>query len=148
MTKWMSLCAALLLSVTLLSATQAQETSQDQTETKRYFLFVGHIGPEAWTVLIKNPQDRKAASAQSIEKLGGELIAYYFGMGNNKNYVIVSLPDTEVVKAIQVLRMSSGLLTDYEVIELIDSADMLGVFARMDEVMAADDMDNEHLKGD
>jgi len=36
--------------------------------------------------LMEHPQDRKAEVAGAFKALGGEVLSYYFGLGNGKIY--------------------------------------------------------------
>lgn len=138
---------AALMTTFLAAPANAEEAQNNTVETRvtelRHFLFVGHIGPKGWQNMLENPSDREAAGRDAIEKLGGKLIAYYFGLGENKNYIIVALPDAKTAKAIQVLRMSSGMLIDYTFIELMSSKDMLGVLHSMKSIRAVDDLQKD-----
>jgi hypothetical protein len=59
--------------------------------------------------------------------LGGEVISYYFGLGDGKNYITVTIPnDNELIQAIYLMRLPSGLLNSYKVIELMPS-DLINV---------------------
>jgi len=134
----MSLAVLLILIGMANSPAYANDTKP--AEKKRTFLFVAHANASAWKFLVENPQDRQAVTSEQIKKLGGEMLGYYFGLGNGRNYVIVSLSDSVTVQAITVLRLASGLLHEYEVIELIKSADMLDVYKRIDDLRAVDDI--------
>ncbi|GAB5487510.1 MAG: hypothetical protein Pars2KO_10800 [Parasphingorhabdus sp.] len=127
--------------------TSTQQVSEDSTpdakEATRYFLFIGTLGPEAWQLAQRNPADQRERAKVEIAELGGTLVGYFFGAYDNKNYSIVSLPDTKTVKAIQVLRMSSGLLADFNVIELIDSSDMPAVLQYIEFVSSVDRLEIE-----
>ncbi|MDB4845240.1 GYD domain-containing protein [Hellea sp.] len=119
----------------------AHETAP--AEQMRQYMFIADIGPEGWQQLIDSPSNREAAARESISKLGGELVGYYFGFGNSKNYVIVNLPNKETAKAIQVLRLSSGMLIDYEIIELMSSSEIETIAKSMQKLRDVDDIQNE-----
>ena len=61
------------------------------------------------------------------------------GLGNGRNYIIVAVPDNNTIQAMLVQRLSSGLLHEYEAIELVRSSDMVAMFERLKELDAADD---------
>ena len=124
-----SLSAALLLASILFSATLPADE-----ETPRYFLFVGEPNAAAWKYLMENPADREAAVAAGMEAVGGKVLSYYFGLGNGKNYITVQLPnDNEVIQAVYLMRLPSGLLNSYQVIELMPSAQMSEALKRSKE---------------
>jgi uncharacterized protein with GYD domain len=43
--------------------------------------------------LIKNPEDRRVAVRNLIEKLGGKLVAFYYSFGDYDGIVIADMPD-------------------------------------------------------
>jgi uncharacterized protein with GYD domain len=114
---------------------------QDTTSAPRLrqFLFIGEPNAAAWKWMVENPQDREAAMAKPIEKLGGRMLSYYWGIGNGRNYITVALPDDpELIQATYVARLGDGLLVSYEMIELMTSADMAAALKRVSEVKRAE----------
>ena len=68
-------------------------------------------------------------------------MSYYWGLGNGKNYITVALPDDPTfIQAFYVSRLGDGLLGDYQMIELMSSADMAEALARVPEIKAQDDL--------
>ena len=129
-----------LISTAFLSLASTA-SAQDNTENMRTFLFIAKSNTTAWEIQITNPGDRAAAVKGGIEALGGELLSYYWGLGNGKNYITVSLPDDPTfIQAFYVSRLGDGLLDDYQMIELMSSADMAEALARVPEIKAQDDM--------
>lgn len=113
----------------------------------RHYLFVGEPSPAGWKWLINNPGDRKAAASKGIEALGGELLSYYWGATDGRNYITVRLPaDDETVTAMLIMRLSSGLLTSYEAIELLPSHDMSKVLQRIETIKAVDDIQSSDAR--
>ena len=86
-----------------------------------------------------NPGDRKAATEAAMKKIGCEMLGYYWGLTQGRNYILVAAPDGKTVQAMLVQRLSSGLLHEYEAIELVRSSDMAAMFERLKEIEAADD---------
>lgn len=122
-------------------------TEKSAEERKRHFMFIGQPNAKAWQWLIDNPQDRQQITGKSIERLGGKMLSYYFGLGNGRNYITVAMPDdAELVQAAYVLRLASGLLMNYQVVELISSNEMEGVLKRVEEVMAVDDIQKTNFE--
>ena len=141
------LLASLLLLVPLAlpvsACAQSVETESRQTpQAMTPYLFIGHVSPQGWIYLIENASDREAAAREAVESMGGELVAYYFGFGNSKNYVIVNLPDKRTAKASQILRLSSGLLVDYEIVELISPREMSEISRSVQDLQRVDDIQN------
>ncbi len=94
-------------------------------------MFIGEPNAAAWKYLMDNPQDRKAEVASAFKALGGDVLNYYFGLGNGKNYITVTIPnDNELIQAIYLMRLPSGMLTSYEVIELMPSDQMNAALKR------------------
>lgn len=105
----------------------------------RTFMFVGEPNAKAWQFLIDNPADRKKEVSAAFKALGGEVLSYYFGLGDGKNYIIVTIPnDNELIQAIYVMRLPSGLLTSYEVIELMPSNQMSEALKRSKQLIDGD----------
>lgn len=128
----------LLSTAFCVSATVA--AAQD-TKDMRTFLFIGTSNSAAWEMQIANPGDRAAFVKGGIEALGGELLSYYWGLGNGKNYITVALPDDPTfIQAFYVSRLGDGLLDDYQMIELMSSADMAAALRRVSEIKAVDDI--------
>lgn len=114
----------------------------------RYYLFIGEPSPTAWQWLMSNPSDRESVVKEGIEKLGGELLSYYWGVNNAKNYVTVRLPaDSETVPAMLISRLSTGLLVSYEAIELMPSSQMPLVMQRIEEISEVDDIQPGNQEG-
>lgn len=124
----------------LLAGNATLATAED-TQDMRTFLFIGTSNSTAWEMQIENPGDRAASVKDGIEALGGELLSYYWGLGNGKNYITVSLPDDPTfIVAFYVSRLGDGLLNDYQMIELMSSADMAEALSRVPEIKAQDDL--------
>jgi len=80
---------------------------------------------------MENPEDRKAQVAGDFKALGGEVLSYYFGLGDGKNYITVTIPNNnELIQAIYLMRLPSGLLDSYKVIELMPSDQMSDALKR------------------
>jgi uncharacterized protein with GYD domain len=120
--------------VTLLVSLPAQADSDI-----RYFMFIGEPNAAAWKFLMENPADRKVEVEESFKALGGEVLSYYFGLGNGKNYITVTIPnDNELIQAIYLMRLPSGLLKSYEVLELMPSEQMSEALKRSKKLIEND----------
>ena len=110
-----------------------------QEKDLRTFMFVGEPSAKAWQYLIDSPADRKSEVSAAFKQLGGEVISYYFGLGNGKNYIIVTIPnDNELIQAIYLMRLPTGLLNAYEMIELMPSDQMSAALKKSKELINAD----------
>jgi len=117
----------------------AQDATPQDQRPLRHFLFIGEPNAAAWKFLIENPQDREKAMADSIKALGGEIITYFWGLGDGRNYITIALPDDpELIQATYVTRLGDGLLISYEAIELMTSEAMTRALTRVEEVKAVD----------
>ena len=105
----------------------------------RHFMFIGEPNAVAWKYLMENPADRKAEVESAFKALGGEVLSYYFGLGNGKNYITVTIPDdNELIQAIYLMRLPSGLLRSYQVIELMPSEQMSEALKRSKNLIERD----------
>ena len=113
----------------------------EQNSQMRHFLFIGTPNAAAWKFLIDNPGDREASVREPIEKLGGKLVSYYWGLGDGNNYITVSLPDDPtLIQAFYLTRLGDGLLDKYQMIEMLSSPDMAEALERVKEIKAVDDL--------
>jgi uncharacterized protein with GYD domain len=125
-----NILAALAVILLATSVTNSQEDAQDS----RYFMFIGEPNAAAWKYLMENPSDREKEVAAGMKAVGGKVLSYYFGLGDGKNYITVQLPnDNEVIQAVYLMRLPSGLLNSYQVIELMPSAQMSAALKRSKE---------------
>lgn len=74
-----------------------------------------------------------------MEAVGGKVLSYYFGLGDGKNYITVQLPDdNEVIQAVYMMRLPTGLLNSYQIIELMPSDQMSEALKRSVEFIKAE----------
>jgi 2-methylcitrate dehydratase PrpD len=123
--------------VLLTTGTSSSAASADSK--MRYFLFSAKPSPEAWQFMKKNPGDRRAATEGAMKKIGCRMLGYYGGVTTGKNYIIAAVPDGRTAQAMLIQRLSSGLVLEYDAIELVESSEMPAVFQRLEELDAADD---------
>ncbi|MFC3612794.1 hypothetical protein ACFORG_03390 [Lutimaribacter marinistellae] len=114
--------------VLLLSS---QSVTADE-ERSRYYLGVGEPSAEAWIIMIDNPTDREKEMGAALAAIGGEMISYFWGLADGKNYITVRLPDDPgMIQAMYLSRLSQGVLRDYRFIELMTSSDMVEALKRV-----------------
>ena len=119
-----------LLITMLLALLYITPASADEQKL-RHFMFIGQPNAAAWKFMMDNPTDRKDDVSGAFKALGGEVLSYYWGLGNGKNYITVTIPDdNELIQAIYLMRMPSGLLSSYEVVELMPSGQMSNALKR------------------
>jgi len=113
--------------------------AENTNDNLRHFLFIGEPNAKGWQYAIDNPADRKTAVASAFKAIGGEVLSYYFGLGNGKNYITVTIPnDNELIQAIYLMRLPSGILTSYKVIELMPSEQMSRALKRTKKLIEGD----------
>jgi hypothetical protein len=129
---------AVLLVVAPVFAASAVNTV-GQEKDLRYFMFIGEPNAAAWKYLVENPEDRQSEVDGAFKALGGEVLSYFFGLGDGKNYITVTIPnDNELIQAIYLMRLPSGLLKSYQVIELMPSEQMSKALKKSKELIESD----------
>jgi len=100
-----------------------------------YFLIQVGYTPEAWTAMVKNPQDRTAAVAPAIEKLGGRMERFWLSFGEYDLIGVVEMPNNVSAAAFAIAIGAGGacrtfkttpLLTTEEGIEAMKQAATCG----------------------
>ena len=100
-----------------------------------YFLVQVGYTPEAWAAMVKNPQDRSAAVAPAIEKLGGRMERFWLSFGEYDIVGIVEMPNSVSAAAFAIAIGAGGacrtfkttpLLTTEEGIEAMKQAATCG----------------------
>lgn len=128
-----------LLIIVALVAGMLAMSAQAEEKNLRHFMFVGQPNATAWKIMMEDPADRKAEVSGAFKALGGEVLSYYWGLGNGKNYITVTIPDdNELIQAIYLMRLPSGLLSSYQIIELMPSDKMSSALKRSKELIDAD----------
>ncbi len=102
----------------------------------RYYLVIGEATPDTWQISINNPTDREKSMGAAMAALGGEMLSYYWGLADGKNYITIRLPDDPgMVQAMYLSRLSQGVLRNYTFIELMTSPDMVEALKRVPDFM-------------
>jgi uncharacterized protein with GYD domain len=70
---------------------------------------------------VKSPQDRKAAIAPMVEKLGGRLESYWYSFGDYDSVVIVQVPDNVTAAALSLAASAAGALKGIKTTPLMTS---------------------------
>ena len=74
-----------------------------------YLLQVAYT-PEAWSALIKKPQDRIEAVRPAVRKLGGKLLAGYFAFGEYDIVAVLDMPDNASAAAFSIAASAGGAI--------------------------------------
>jgi uncharacterized protein with GYD domain len=96
----------------------------------RTYLFHFSYSADALRALIANPQDRKAAAAAAAASLGGKLVGFWFAFGKYDGHGLVEMPDDASAAAFAVTVSSSGALSKYETIPLLEPEEGLDAFRK------------------
>ena len=72
---------------------QAQQPSQQQQRNTKdskltFYLTRFSYTPEAWTRMMKNPEDRGQAARKYIESVGGKLDGFWYAFGEYDGYCL------------------------------------------------------------
>ncbi len=133
------LLLAIAFAVLLIGQPFAQTARVEEGKPMRIFLFSAKPSAKGWQLMKENPADRQTATAKAMERIGGRMLGYYFGLTDGRNYILAELPDGETAQALVVQRLASDLVVEYQAIELVDSANMPSMFKRLRELEAVDD---------
>ena len=63
---------------------------------------------DAWSGLVKNPQDRAAALRPAIEGVGGKLVSFYMSFGEYDALVIAEMPDNVSAAGVSIAASAGG----------------------------------------
>ena len=113
--------------------------AENTNNNLRYFLFIGELSADGWAYAMKNPEDRKAVVQKGFQAIGGDIVSYYWGLGDGKNYITVTIPNNnELIQAVYLMRLPSGILTSYKIIELMPSDQMSKALQRSKKLIDKD----------
>lgn len=108
---------------------------QEKSSLKlKYFLLSGTPEHKVFKAALAKPIDYAPAARKTIEELNGKLVSYYFEVGLARMYAIIALPDSRDMTALVYQRMSTGLMRDVEVVEIIPSENMVDIFKRANRI--------------
>jgi len=80
---------------------------------------------EAWAEMIKNPQDRAAATSALIEKMGGKVLCFYFAFGEYDGLIISEAPDEKSVASSLLAAVAAGHLKTIKTTVLFTNEDAM-----------------------
>ena len=107
------------LATLLVAATPAQAN-----ESKKRYLLEGVSTPAVYAALMKSPEDRSVNAKVLMAASGCELIDYYLGIHNYKNYIIIDCGEDTNLSALQILIFGSGGVGEGSLTELRTAAQM------------------------
>jgi uncharacterized protein with GYD domain len=73
---------------------------------------------EAIATMAKNPQDRSVPVRELMQKLGGQMISFYFCYGEYDVVALGELPDDSAATAVAMAAISPGHLKAYKTTKL------------------------------
>jgi uncharacterized protein with GYD domain len=88
----------------------------------KYLIQVAYT-PEAWTTMIKNPQDRIAAVRPAVESVGGTIDDGYLSFGEYDLVAIAEFPDNVAAASFSLASTSGGALKAFKTTPLLTLAE-------------------------
>jgi uncharacterized protein with GYD domain len=73
---------------------------------------------ESLATMAKNPQDRSAPVRAVVEKLGGQLLGFYYCLGEYDGVALVEFPDDSDATALALVAVSPGHIKAYKTTKL------------------------------
>jgi uncharacterized protein with GYD domain len=97
---------------------------------KKRYMLEGIATPAVFASVIATPQDRGPNAAGLMKKAGCELLDYYVGVHNYKNYVVIECAANADIAALQFSLYASGAITEATAAEIVTSAELKAVGER------------------
>jgi uncharacterized protein with GYD domain len=88
--------------------------------------------PEAWAMMVNNPEDRAKAAKAYIESVGGKLHGFWYAFGAHDGYTVWEAPSNVSMAAVALAISGGGAMSSFEttvlltVEETIDALRMAG----------------------
>ena len=89
-----------------------------------YLLQVAYT-PQAWAVMIKNPQDRVQALKPVLDKMGGKVESAYFAFGDYDFVAILQMPANADAAAFSIAAAAGGAVKSLKTTPLLTTAEGL-----------------------
>ena len=86
--------------------------------------------PEAWSALVKEPENRAAVFAEQAEKMGGRMVSLYYCWGEYDGLVIFEAPDESTAAALVLTVISPGHLKATKTTVLMNVEDTMKAMRR------------------
>ena len=81
--------------------------------------------PEAWSRLIENPEDRRAAATEYIESVGGKLHGFWYAFGEHDGWNLWEAPDNVSMAAVAMALGGGGAISSLETVVLLTVEDAM-----------------------
>jgi len=108
----------------ILMASSVGIAIADTEDRKTRYLLEGVSTPAVYAALMKSPEDRSVNAKVLMAAAGCELIDYYLGVNNYKNYIIIDCGEGTNLSALQILVFGSGGVAQGSLTELRTAAQM------------------------
>jgi len=89
--------------------------------------------PEAWTALVRSPEDRSEAVGRLLESMGGRLLSYYNSFGEYDGMMIFEAPDDNTAGAGVMAAVTHGHIQAIKTTTLLSVEDALGAMRKAGE---------------
>ena len=86
--------------------------------------------PATWAKLIKNPEDRRAAAKEYVEKVGGKLHGYWYAFGDHDGYTLWEAPDNVSMAATALAIGAGGALSTVQTTVLLTVEETLAALKK------------------
>ena len=92
---------------------------------------------EAWRDMVRRPEDREAAARAVIGAAGGDLVAFYWMLGDHDGLAIYEAPDASASAAVTAAILASGRIADVRTNALLAAPEARVALERAGEVAKA-----------
>ena len=75
---------------------------------------------EAWARMVDDPPNRAEAAAEAIAGAGGELIAFYWMLGNDDGFAVYEMPDEIAAAGLAAAVARTGRLERSRTFQVLD----------------------------
>lgn len=88
--------------------------------------------PKAWEAFAKKPEDRSAVFRELVERMGGQLLSFYYCFGEYDGVVIFEAPDEATASATIITAITPGHLKATETTVLVTVEDTVEAMRKAD----------------
>lgn len=89
---------------------------------------------DAWRDMVRRPEDREVAARAVIDAAGGNLMAFYWMLGDHDGLAIYEAPDAAAAASVTAAILASGRIADVRTHALLASTETLEALERASEV--------------
>jgi uncharacterized protein with GYD domain len=94
----------------IIISTNTEQELQKEATIMALYLYQFAYTAEALATMAKNPQDRSVPVREAVQKLGGQLLGFYFCFGEYDGVGLVEFPDDTAASALALTAVSPGHL--------------------------------------